>query len=199
MEHLYELLRNTLDEDVGAMKLLVGRFVGTEVKGAEFVEGVRCANEELMKMARKSSRLEVLEAYAGFVEEWCERGNDTSLVRSSRVRDEASCDLCYFQKEYLALSLRSVVKEKGKEGRRSGRVLAAAVRVMLRVEKEDPTWGAKAVHMARKYTKQEPRSAAVWLARLESEKKMGMAWEETWGEARRWVDEAWTDNWGIHH
>jgi len=86
LEHVYELLRTRLDEDVGAMKLLGGRFVS---EGEGFVEGIRRANEELMRMARKSSRVEVLESYAGFVEEWCERGIDASLVRSERMEDEA--------------------------------------------------------------------------------------------------------------
>ena len=89
MEHLYELLKKTLDQDVRAMKLLAGRFMREDMKGEEFVEGMRCANEEMMKMARTSSRVEVLEAYAGFVEEWCGREIDASLVRLRRVLDEA--------------------------------------------------------------------------------------------------------------
>lgn len=83
MEHLHGLLRDTLHQDAGAIKLLAGRFLTPDLKGEAFIEGLRHANEELVQRARESTREEILHAYSEFVEEWCASSIDVNLVRTS--------------------------------------------------------------------------------------------------------------------
>lgn len=80
LEHLHDLLRRTLPDDAGAIKLSASRFLAPELKGEAFVEALRSANEEMLQSVGEGRRESALEAYAGFVEEWCGAAIDVNLV-----------------------------------------------------------------------------------------------------------------------
>lgn len=78
--HLDELLRATLPDHPRTLRILASRLLTQEMKGDELVEGIRRANEMLLKSASDSNKEEVLEVYSDFVEEWCKLAIDASLV-----------------------------------------------------------------------------------------------------------------------
>ncbi|RDB24910.1 U3 small nucleolar RNA-associated protein 6 [Hypsizygus marmoreus] len=182
LEHLYDLLRHTLRDDAGAIRLLAGRFLKGDLKGEALVEGLRCANEEMLQRAQDGSREEVLQAYASFVEEWCGASIDANL------------------KEYLVSSLRSQIQHK--HARASPALLSAHIRLMVQSLNGDAAGPAKVLQMARRYTDKAPRSASVWLERLNAEKEFGGDVDKAWAEARQAVEgsmdeveKVWT--WGL--
>ena len=80
LEHLYNLLKERLPENAGAIKLRAGRFLTPELKGEGLVEGLRRANEELLEVVRGTDREEICQVYVTFVEEWCSTAIDENLV-----------------------------------------------------------------------------------------------------------------------
>ncbi|KAG5731274.1 Negative regulator of sexual conjugation and meiosis, partial [Termitomyces sp. T112] len=106
LEHLYNLLKERLPGDAGAIKLRANRFLTPELKGEALVEGLRRANEELVEAAGGDAREEVCEVYATFVEEWCKTAIDGNM------------------KQYLISTLRSLCRH-----RESPSLLAAHIRV----------------------------------------------------------------------
>lgn len=80
LEHLHEVLLETLPGDAGALKLHASRLLpGSAEASEDFVEKLRAANEELLGQAKRQGGA-VSCAYAEFVEEWCQRDLDADLV-----------------------------------------------------------------------------------------------------------------------
>ncbi|KAF5386261.1 hypothetical protein D9615_002379 [Tricholomella constricta] len=184
LEHLYELLRQTLPDHAGAIKLLAGRFLSPDVKGEAFVDGLRQASEELVRRAEDSAREDVFQVYAAFVEEWCGAPIDDNM------------------KEYLISTLRSLIQQR--HARASPSLLSSHIRLLTKTVNGDSTWPAKVLRTARKYTKQAPESAPIWRARLDAERRFGKGVaEDVWREARaagvagsaEEVEAVWT--WGL--
>lgn len=84
VDHLYDLVRSTLPENAQAARLLADRHTPAELKGAKLVDGVQHANEELFAKAKVSGSEEIFQAYAEFVEDWCQRTDDRHLVSCTR-------------------------------------------------------------------------------------------------------------------
>ncbi|KAG5650269.1 hypothetical protein H0H81_012781 [Sphagnurus paluster] len=80
LEHLYILVRETLPDHAGAIKLLADRFLTPDLKGEDLVDGLRQANEELVRRAEEGAQEEILQVYAAFVEEWCGAPIDANMV-----------------------------------------------------------------------------------------------------------------------
>ncbi|KAF9467295.1 U3 small nucleolar RNA-associated protein 6-domain-containing protein [Collybia nuda] len=174
MDHLYELLRCTLPDNAGAIKLLANRFLVPELKGEAFVDGLRSANEEMMQSVGEGRREPALQAYAAFIEEWCGAAIDVNL------------------KQYLILSLGSLIA-RSEHANASPSLLAVHLRLLITLAEAGLVDPAKVVRTGRKYTTKAPKSAYVWLARLGAEKRFAATdkgrdvVDTIWGEARRSV------------
>lgn len=80
-------LEGQLGDDPRAIKLLLARTVQPDMNGEELVNGIKLANEKMIRLvskARSHGNLEPLLAiYSDFVCDCCERGIDNHLVRLS--------------------------------------------------------------------------------------------------------------------
>ncbi|GLB37280.1 putative U3 small nucleolar RNA-associated protein 6 [Lyophyllum shimeji] len=169
--HLYDLLRVTLQDHAGAIKLLAGRFLTPDLKGEAFVDGLRRANEEMVRRAEECAKEDVFQVYSAFVEEWCGAPIDDNM------------------KEYLVSTLRSLIQQRHARG--SPSLLSTHVRLLTKMASGDSARSASALRTARKYTKQAPKSAPVWLSRLVAEERFGegrSVLEDVWREAREAVE-----------
>lgn len=80
LDHLYDLVRSTLPGDAQAARLLADRHIAPDLKGEKLVDGVQRANEELLAEAKSRRQEEIYQAYADFVEDWCQKAIDQHLV-----------------------------------------------------------------------------------------------------------------------
>lgn len=78
--HLYDVIRENFPGDPQAMELLAGRFLIGNVEGEQLVENIRLANEEMLFNVGDGRREDTLQAYARFVELWCGKLKDATLV-----------------------------------------------------------------------------------------------------------------------
>jgi len=81
-------------------------------------------------------------------------------------------------------------------------LLAAHVRLLISDSHPSAPAAEKVMRYARKYTAQQPQASAVWLARLEAERRYSTKYEitEAWKDARRsargaQIEEVWV--WGL--
>ena len=105
---LYELVESRLPENAGAMRLLASRYLKAGLKGEGLVEGIRLANEAMIKNMGASRREEVVEEYRRFVEEWKNKEIDENLVRKGGFQLVVMADCT--QKEYLVACVGSVYR-----------------------------------------------------------------------------------------
>lgn len=88
LDHLHDLLQQTLPTDPVAVKLYATRNLLPELEGTALVDALKAANEQLssaVNSACTSARSETAHgmalAYAGFIEEWVQKDElDTALV-----------------------------------------------------------------------------------------------------------------------
>ncbi|PCH43573.1 hypothetical protein WOLCODRAFT_50737, partial [Wolfiporia cocos MD-104 SS10] len=178
LDHLFALLQTTLPADPAATRLSTTRFLTQDLDGPELVEALGTANERLANAVREQGANAggLAAVYAAFAQEWCEKAIDDSL------------------KGYLITSLQLLARRTHGVG--SPALLAATVTLLtshhdtlsahLPPAANTP---AKILRLARKYTGREDSksSAAVWLARLEAEKRFAtnkQDVEAAWDEAR---------------
>ncbi|KAF8160946.1 U3 small nucleolar RNA-associated protein 6-domain-containing protein [Crassisporium funariophilum] len=160
LNHLYDEMRRTLPDDPKAVVFVASRLLAGE---NDLVESLKVANEEIVARVKMSRDEKLNEAYAGFVEDWCGRNIDENLAR----------------KHYLIASLeRVIVYEKA-----SPSLLCAHIKVL---GESGVTGPAKVLRLGQKYTEVVPRSARVWVARLEAAARVGgvEGSEEIWAAAR---------------
>jgi U3 small nucleolar RNA-associated protein 6 len=83
LAHLYDELHATLPHEPQAVKLYATRLLTPELRGEALIDGLKCANKELMHAVSASGKcIEGLMCiYAEFVEEWCSAAIDDNLVR----------------------------------------------------------------------------------------------------------------------
>ncbi|EFI28182.1 U3 snoRNP protein [Coprinopsis cinerea okayama7 len=169
LEYLYDVLGETLPRDPKSMELRTHRWLGRGSKhGIELVDGLRKANEEMLKTIGDSKDEALLESYANFVENWYSRVDDDSL------------------KTYLIASLKGLVQMT----KSSPSLLATHICLLMQTPSVSP---AKVRRTAQKYTSRVPQSSRVWLERLKAEKVVGTqegddtAVLSVWSEARRQV------------
>jgi len=210
LDHLHARLTEALPRDATALKLRVTRSLvlasPEELAGGALVDALRRANEEMLATldadaAERGTRDELAEAYAQFVEEWCEKGDvDAHLVGygSSFVSDMAEKQK---QKLYLVGSLHALIKRQDKKSP-SAALLATHVRLLVALADlpSPPAPPSRILSIARRYTSITPTNASVWLARLHAESAHGTSDSvaEAWTSARRAVptcSEIWL--WGV--
>ena len=199
LDHLHARLTEALPRDATALKLRVTRSLvlasPEELAGGALVDALRRANEEMLATldadaAERGTRDELAEAYAQFVEEWCEKGDvDAHLVGygSSFVSDMAEKQK---QKLYLVGSLHALIKRQDKKSP-SAALLATHVRLLVALADlpSPPAPPSRILSIARRYTSITPTNASVWLARLDVESAHGTSDSvaEAWTSARRGV------------
>ena len=82
LDSLHEHLAQVLPSDPEARFLHATRKLTTDLKGAELVERVKEANEELLETIKNEGLAEqVGDIYATWVEEWVAKVDETNLVR----------------------------------------------------------------------------------------------------------------------
>lgn len=84
LDHLHNLLRQTLPFDPQAAKLLAARFLTPDLDTERVVDALSKATEELFRAALHAdsrSRHGLEGAFAEFTLEWCEKPLDDNLVR----------------------------------------------------------------------------------------------------------------------
>ncbi|KAG5646802.1 hypothetical protein DXG03_002179 [Asterophora parasitica] len=198
LQHLYDLLRQALPDNAGAIKLLAGRFLSPDLQGEAFVDGLRKANEEIVGRAQDGGQEDIFEVYAAFVEEWCGAPIDDNMV-GALLRSPGT-----FFKQYLISTVRTLIQQR--HARTSPSLLSAHVRLLTKTVDGDSTGPAKVLRTARKYTTQARKSAPVWRARLDAERRFSetrSVVREVWREARQGsvegsgeeVEAVWT--WGL--
>ncbi len=79
IQHLDAVLQDTLPDHPRTVKILCTRCLRPEMKGDELVEGIKRANETLLRAA-DSKNEQVLAVYADFVQEWSRALIDENLV-----------------------------------------------------------------------------------------------------------------------
>lgn len=84
LDHLHTLLQQTLPHDPQAIKLTATRRLTPALSGPELVDALKAANEKLssaIKSASDDSQKEGLgKVYGEFIDEWCAKDIDDSLV-----------------------------------------------------------------------------------------------------------------------
>lgn len=82
LDHLFTLLHETLPDDPAAIRLFATRHLLPDLTGEALVDALRNANEQLASAVRNQNagneRLASL--YTGFVQAWCQKTIDDSLV-----------------------------------------------------------------------------------------------------------------------
>jgi U3 small nucleolar RNA-associated protein 6 len=77
LDHLYELLRQKLPDDPGAIKLFATRRLGLGLDGEALIDALKSANEVLLGAIGSAG---VDQVYAEFVEEWARMDLEGNLV-----------------------------------------------------------------------------------------------------------------------
>lgn len=182
--HLYDVLGKTLPRNPRSMELRAQRYLmrrGHPKHGAELVEGLRQANEEMLRVIGDEVEECLTSSYARFVEHWYSKVEDDHL------------------RTYLISSLKSLIQH----AKASPSLLAAHIKLLLQTPSIPP---AKVLRIAEKYTNKVPQSSRVWLARLvvEATSRGDAAALGVWREARTRVGsqeedvmEVWL--WGVEH
>ena len=83
LDYLHACLKETLPSHPDAIKLSATRHLTPNLVGEPLVEALKIANEQLSGNVRTSvgsARLGVSSVYAGFVEEWCKKDVDDTMV-----------------------------------------------------------------------------------------------------------------------
>ena len=83
LDHLHALLRETLPSHPGAIKLSATRRLTPNLAGEPLVEALKLANEQLcenVRTAEPGAAPGASSVYAEFLQEWCGRDVDDTLV-----------------------------------------------------------------------------------------------------------------------
>lgn len=118
LDHLFALLHSTLPLDPSAIKLSATRALTPGLDGEALIDALKSANEQLADAVRNRGEGHAGEAlavlYAEFVQEWCSKDIDESLVRttfrlisSSAIRDAPLTITPHCRPSYFACLTRS--------------------------------------------------------------------------------------------